>query len=347
MNADSAIRSDITPSAEYTHEEASRIRFEVPKSIAWVGPTSGCFDWIRNQIASLGTTLVDFSDWDEAQQQFGGETGTHSPVQRMLVACENRVELPAQLSTGIPIEAEFPIAIVTGDWWQGAALSGNRQFPLPVFAWARWWDSVLPWILGSNIAASQTAPIRNGRPSLDSLRLSTCNSIFDLAPANEAADDQDCGPNELHGLIAAGNRDAVEQWTLATHATALSSNAILEHATETLTGVIDEAIAQGLDPIKAGHPKHSWILLDDSVFGSVSGSEHFGSERFQCPENWIATHWTWLNQLGHELPCIFATSVPRWDMLEKLSACGWDFLVKPTVGRSLENILQMRLGESE
>ncbi|MFN3190457.1 MAG: hypothetical protein ACE361_08030 [Aureliella sp.] len=290
--------------------------------VAWAGPKSGCFTWVRQQIVSLGLELDDFADWDEVRAAFSTKVSTKPPVQRMLLACENRLELPVSIANGLPFEAEFPFGVITSDWWQGAVMSGNRQFPHPVFAWYRWWDSLFPWIQGLDTSGLMPAPIRHRRPYVGSL--STKELVKPLS--------------YRRGLIAAGSRDAAASWGVATNPFTDEVEAVTNLQSSDMDELSSKTVALQMSENSIQPANLGWLLLDDSIFDSSSDAPSYRFTR-----DWIAKNRKRLTQLSVGVRCIYATSMPRWDALSELLGCGWDFIVKPTVGKTLETLLTRRL----
>lgn len=116
----------------------------------WLGPRTGELGWLFSRMESrvAFAVVADTQTPDQLSRTELDEV-FHSPVQRLVLACENRWDLPLrQLDYLRSVWPEVPVALATSGWWEGAERTGAGQASVLRLPWYRWWDGWLPWLQG-------------------------------------------------------------------------------------------------------------------------------------------------------------------------------------------------------
>lgn len=116
-----------------------------PFKIAWLGPADGqCAQLLERvqQVCSarlwrLQVDHVSISDWDGSGA---------CDAQRIIIACETRLDYPWQLiSAKQTCDVFIPWGVVTGVWHAGARRTGIGTVTHWQLPWYRWWDGWRGW----------------------------------------------------------------------------------------------------------------------------------------------------------------------------------------------------------
>lgn len=159
----------------------------------------------------------------------------NSGVERIVVACVNRLDYPAELIRILQqVCPEVPLAVAYDSWWDGR---GRTGLPTPShlsLAWYRWWDGWVDWLQGSSPALFEVAPA--SWPVLSSSSPAAIGS---------------------HGIIVGNCRQTTDAWALA----ASSSG----HTAE----CISWQQFQQQFPARWSHTLPLWVLWDDTCLDTT------------------------------------------------------------------------------
>ena len=110
--------------------------------LLWIGPTNREFGWLSRELAARCKAM---------HQAHIHSDNFRTDVQRIVVACENRVSFPDELlATLTKTHADIPIVLAFGEWWEGGRRTSLIQPPAQAFNWHQLYEQWLPWLAGSS-----------------------------------------------------------------------------------------------------------------------------------------------------------------------------------------------------
>jgi hypothetical protein len=270
-----------------------------PCKVCWLGSTHDELGWLYRKM--LGSNTGGATPLD-VQLVAGDDPWlelrhlAQQGIGRVVVACVNRWDYPwNQYQQFLREFPEVPTALAMSDWWLGARRTGiGHQRQLPHICLS-WFRWWDGWVHWLH---------------------STSSSMFGPFP-NSIAFDRSLNQRhcvQLAILLVARGEEAASSWRIA-----LSGQCRLETS-------LGSDFHQTLEDRQAGETFPELILWDDSRLPTCHGPE--ASLKLACEE---LVH---LQELFPQSRLLVAWTLPRWNVIERLSGVGVQFelLAKPFLG---------------
>ncbi len=231
------------------------MRLERENRFLWIGSTQGGLGWLRNRIEQeFSPCLATFRELPLSITCEELESIVSRGVDRVIVACADRLSYPAQLVKFMQCQCpDVPLAIAGDNWWDGARRTGLGASMHLVLPWYRWWDGWSTWITGQ--VAEQFGPFAECRQS--------------VAVAER------CLKPDAAGLIIANCRQTGAAWSATAAQAGFQAQVLSWKGFERLTDTNFQWLSGG-----------QWILWDDSSWDTYAGcrSKITTAQRFSSLE---------------------------------------------------------------
>ena len=235
-------------------------------------------------------------------------------VERIVVACVNRLDYPAELIQFLQRACpEVPLAVASETWWDGRRRTGLATPGELSLAWYRWWDGWVDWLLGSTA------------------------SLFEVAPASWQllSSPPPAAVRKTRGLIVGNCRQSTQAWALAASAGG--------HAAQCVSW---QNFQQQFPAAWATSLPH-WVLWDDSCLDRLTryASMQLFFELLTAPVRGTPASLQRAAERPEEpssaaILGILSVSMPRADWALQLNAApARELLVKPSAGQGLTRLL--------